>query len=448
MVLSCTLRPLHVCTELGPTAEPLINAALPKPLKHFKFLRSELGHDHVVVDRVTVHKRFKDAVALDIDISFKGKPDISMKVSPLAGAFGVEELRWSGRLSVLMRPLTTTLPCVGAVQAAFVDHPDIYLNFSGAAAFADIGPVEKVVRKVMRDVVASMFVLPNRFLFKLNDSVDFFDLYYPPAGGLLVTIAAGRGFIKEKKGIIKLTPDCYCKMKFGLEKAQTPVVKKSLTPEWNTSKMFLLSDDDQPLEIKCLDDDPLSDDLLGVVRLTASDLISTTTRWVAFEKDVDRVAENAEICVKSQAYAFTEDLSGPVMVSVLVDRAGKLTGRGASLPPTTAASRCKVSVGDKEKVSILVSRPAEPVPGVDPCNPTFNMIWDTIVPSVRDADVSISLMADNRVAGKIHFDAATVQQSEGLLKVGEFPIGGGVELRCKVILRGLTPDKAVRRAQH
>lgn len=439
---------LPVCAELGPTAEPLINAALPKPLKNFKFVRSELGHDYVVVDRVTVHKRFKDAVALDIDISFKGKPDISMKVSPLAGAFGVEELRWSGRLSVLMRPLTTTLPCVGAIQAAFVDHPDIYLNFSGAAAFADIGPVEKVVRKVMRDVVASMFVLPNRFLFKLNDKVDFFDLYYPPAGGLMITIAAGRGFIKEKKGIIKLTPDCYCKMKFGLEKAQTPVVKKSLTPEWNTSKMFLLSDDDQPVEIKCFDDDPMSDDLLGEIRLTASDLIETTTRWVPFQKDVDKVAANAEINIKSQAYAFTEDLSGPVMVSVLVDRAGKVTGRGASLPPATASSQCKVSVGDKEKVSILVSRPVEPIPGVDPSNPIFNMIWDTIVPSVRDADVSISLMSDKRVAGKIHFDAASVQQTPGLFKAGTFPVGGGVELRCKVILRGLTPDKNVRRAKH
>lgn len=442
----------HVCAivnkELGPTAEPLINAALPKPLKNFKFLRSELGHDCLVVDRVTVHKRFKDAVALDINISFKGKPDISMKVSPLAGSFGVEELRWSGRLSVLMRPLTTTLPCVGAIQAAFVDHPDIYLNFSGAAAFADIGPVEKVVRKVMRDVVASMVVLPNRFLFKLNDKVDFFDLYYPPAGGLLVTIASGRGFIKEKKGFIKLTPDCYCKMKFGLEKAQTHVVKKSLTPEWNTSKMFLLSDDDQPLELKCFDDDPMSDDLLGVIRLKASDLIDTTTRWVAFQKDVDKVAKDAEINLKSQAYAFTDDLSGPVMVSVLVDRAGRLTGSGASLPPTTATSQCKVSIGNKEKASVLVSRPPEPVPGVDPSNPIFNMIWDTIVPSISDANVSISLIADRRVHGKKHFDAATVQNSPDHVRVGEFPIDGGVELRCKVMLRGLTPDKAVRRSQH
>jgi Ca2+-dependent lipid-binding protein len=242
-LLALSLARSRSRAELGPTAEPLINAALPKPLKNFKFLRSELGHDYLVVDRVTVHKRYKDAIAMDLDISFTGKPDIMMKVSPLAGSFGIEELRWSGRLSVLMRPLTTTLPCIGAIQAAFVDHPDIYLNFSGAAAFADIGPVEKVVRKVMRDVVASMFVLPNRFLFKLNDAVDFFDVYYPPLGALEVTIVEGRGFVKDKKaGLIKTTPDLYAGAKFGLVKTKTKV-DKSLTPKFDHSHLFLLNDD-------------------------------------------------------------------------------------------------------------------------------------------------------------------------------------------------------------
>jgi Ca2+-dependent lipid-binding protein len=219
-----------VQSELGPTLEPLINAALPKPLKNFKFVSTHLGKDYLVLDRVTVHKRYKDSVALDLDVRFRGQPEITMKVSPLAGTFGIEELRWSGRMSVLMRPLTTSLPCIGAVQAAFVTHPELEIDFKGAAAFADFGPVERVVRKVLRDVLASMFVLPNRFMYKLLDSVDFFECYYPPSGALNVSILRGRGFQKEKKaGLIKLTPDCFCRFKFGLEKAITPVMKKSLS---------------------------------------------------------------------------------------------------------------------------------------------------------------------------------------------------------------------------
>jgi hypothetical protein len=101
-----------VQAELGPTVEPLINAALPKPLKNFKFISTNLGKDYLVLDRVTVHKRYKDSVAMDLDVRFKGSPDITMKVSPLAGSFGLEEMRWSGRLSVLLRPLTTTLVCL------------------------------------------------------------------------------------------------------------------------------------------------------------------------------------------------------------------------------------------------------------------------------------------------------------------------------------------------
>lgn len=162
--------------ELGPTVEPLVNAALPKPLKNFQFVKSNLGKDCVVVDRVVVHKRYKDAVALDLDVTFKGRPDISMKVSPLASTFGVEGIEWSGRLSVLMRPLTTTLPCIGAVQASFIDHPTLEIEFSGAASIADLAPVERIIRKVVRDVLASMLVLPNRFLYKISDAVDYFDV--------------------------------------------------------------------------------------------------------------------------------------------------------------------------------------------------------------------------------------------------------------------------------
>lgn len=174
--LQCVGCSFSTFAELGPTVEPLVNAALPKPLKNFQFVKTHLGKDHVSVDRVTVHKRYKDAVALDLDVNFSGKPDISMKVSPLGSTFGVEEIRWFGRLSVLMRPLTTTLPCIGAVQASFITHPTLEIDFTGAASFADIGPVERIIRKVVRDVLASMLVLPNHFLYKLNDSIDFFDV--------------------------------------------------------------------------------------------------------------------------------------------------------------------------------------------------------------------------------------------------------------------------------
>lgn len=160
--------------ELGPTAEPMINMALPTPFKNFRFLHAKLGKDYLVVDRVTVHKRNKTSVTLDLDVSFKGKPDITMSVSPVPTPFGIEELRWHGRLSVLLKPLVPVLPCVGAVQAAFITHPDLEIEFSGVAAIADFGPIEKIVNNVLHDVIAGMFVLPNRFLMKLNDAIDYF----------------------------------------------------------------------------------------------------------------------------------------------------------------------------------------------------------------------------------------------------------------------------------
>jgi hypothetical protein len=194
------------------------------------------------------------------------------------------------------------------------------------------------------------------------------------------------------------------------------------------------------LEIKIMDEDTVGDDLLGAMRLKASDLINTPQRWSKFEKDVDKVAVDAELLIKSHAYGFSDDLSGHVMVSVLVDR-------GANLPAATAAAQCKINVGKEEKVSGIIVRPVEPIPGVDPVNPIFNLSWDTIVPTLGDAGVSITLMADKHVVGKIHFDATGMEGNDGNMKHGIFKIGGGATLRCKVMLRGLKPDKPVGKSQ-
>ena len=108
------------------------------------------------------------------------------------------------------------------------------MDFTRIAEIADFGPVEKIIRKVLKDVIASILVLPNRFFYKLCDAVDFLDVYFPPVGDLVVTIELivtdkRKGFTKEKKmGLIKQTPDLYCKATFGLEEMKTDVRMNSL----------------------------------------------------------------------------------------------------------------------------------------------------------------------------------------------------------------------------
>lgn len=251
-----------------------------------------------------------------------------------------------------------------------------------------------------------------------------------------MSVVRGRGFEKEKKAkFVKLTPDCYTKLKFGLEKAQTSVVKKSLTPEWNFSHIFVLSDMEQPLVLKTMDHDPVQDDILGEVTVLARELVEEKERWLSFEKLVDQtVAANAQILVKSELLAFTDNYAGPCMVSILIDRI-------SALPRGTRTSLCRIKVGNTiQKETYTVTRPVEPVPGVDPENPIFNLSYDVIVPSVRDGNVSLTVIADKESAGEVNFNALELTTNKNSVE-GQFKLKEGALIRAKVILRGLTPGR-------
>ena len=85
-----------VQNELDPTIEPLINLYLPKPFSKFRFVSADLGTTPLKVDRLTVHRRFQNSIALDLDVSFIGQPTLSMRFSPVFASFGMEEkaLEW------------------------------------------------------------------------------------------------------------------------------------------------------------------------------------------------------------------------------------------------------------------------------------------------------------------------------------------------------------------
>lgn len=430
-----------VQAELAPTIEPLINLYLPKPFSGFKFLSADLGSDPLTVDRVIVHRRYENSIALDLDVSFKGTPSMSMKCSPFLAPFGIKELIWEGRLVVFLRPLIQTFPLIGAVQVAMITHPKIDMNFTGIAEFADFGPIERIVRKVLKDVIASMAVLPNRFLYKMTDAIDYFDVYFPPLGVLVVTIVKGRGFTKEKKlGMIKQIPDLYCKASFGLEDMKTDVRMNNLSPEWNQSKSFILSDLEQPFELKCYDKDTVTkDDLVGSVVLTAKELLAKESEWVPLQDNIDeKIAKDGEILLRSQSFTFDNPCNpvvGRCVVTVLIDRA-------FNLPRKTTRATCRVRIGsDAMRETPQVSKPPEPVVGIDPVNPIWSFSFDVLCDGVPDADVIMEVLAGKTSLGRVSVSGSELNMSNSKEARGEYPLVSGASLRAKVILRGLVQDQ-------
>lgn len=430
-----------VQSQLKPTVEPLINLYLPKPFSKFRFVSADLGSDPLKIERVVVHHRYHDSIALDLDVVFIGSPNMTMKCSPLSATFGIKQLIWKGRLAVLLRPLITALPLVGAIQASMITHPEFDMDFTGVANLAEIGPIFKIVKMVLSNVIASMLVLPNRFLYKIVESVDYFNVYQPPLGVLAVTIDKGRGFTKEKKiGLIKSVPDLYCKATFALEEMKTEVRMNNLTPDWATTKSFILSDLDQPFELSCYDKDTITkDDLVGTISLTAKEFLHHGGGWLRFQNIIEpKIGQDGEIFLCAQYYKFqdpSQPIHGRCVVSVLIDKA---TG----LPKGTASAACRVIVGNggtkkvvRETPQIISANP--PLPGIDPENPSWNFSFDILVDDCTKADVSIEVIEDKKVLGNVVINSSVLENSQTNCSNEQFALGNGAMLRAKVLLRGL-----------
>ncbi|KAI0565620.1 Synaptotagmin [Gracilaria domingensis] len=362
-----------------------------------------------------------------------------MKCAPLSASFGIKELRWSGRLSVLLRPLIKTIPLVGAVHGAMIDHPIIEMDFTGIANITEFGPLEKVVNKVMKNVTASMVVLPNRIMYKLSDAVDFFDTSFPPLGVMLVTIKRGRGFASKKRiGLMKSIPDIFCRATFGLEEMATEVKWNTVNPEWNAGKAFIISAMSQPFRLKCWDRDVVStDDLLGQTTIAAKELLQLESKWIRLRENVKmNVAGNAEILLLSNFYSFSRHegpVTGRCVVTVLVDRA-------SSLPSNSKAVSCCVYMGSFKKETNPIRRPQVPIPGFDPINPVWNFSCDALCENISKALVKLVVLDCGKEIGSIDINVAEIARSTSKSKQGYFKLNTTATVRAKVIVRGLVLD--------
>ena len=81
-----------------------------------------------------------------------------------------------------MRPTRTRLPVVSAIKVAFINPPEVALDFTGIANVADWSVVDRAVRKVIDDVLRGLMVLPQQLLVKLDPETSCVDAHQAPLG--------------------------------------------------------------------------------------------------------------------------------------------------------------------------------------------------------------------------------------------------------------------------
>ena len=116
-----------VSNSIKETLDPLLKG-LRVPVH---FVKLDLGNVPIRTENMTVRPRAagdegsRSGVQIDVDVAWDGHPDVMLQAnlprlgsarSSAAVTFGVKRVKLSGRMHILLSPLTTVLPVVSAVQ--------------------------------------------------------------------------------------------------------------------------------------------------------------------------------------------------------------------------------------------------------------------------------------------------------------------------------------------
>ncbi|KAJ0125312.1 c2 domain-containing protein [Diaporthe amygdali] len=438
------------CRMVKEIVEPILASTLPGPLSSLRFTKLDLGQEPVRISEVDVHKTQNGGIKLDMNIVWDGKSDIDLEGN-LIPKLGIGHIHLQGRLSILLAPLTNIIPLIGAAQVAFINPPQLKLDFTDAANIADCFLVDKAIRKIILNIISSMAVLPNRFLVKLDANNDYFKTYLPHLGALRLTIEKATGVQGGKKSgamkllnkIIKDVPDCYCKVTVGAEDEwRTSTKKDEINPEWNETHDFLVADNDQEIVIDVQDEDLGSDDDIGIATTSVKQILleggSQELQLVHKGDPTD-----AKVTVRAEFYNFVDDAGilssqgsgeeGQIvgLATVLIGSVSGLQGQRDELNPSV-----KISWGEKEFLTAAKTY----TPGTDIFNPSFDQAFRIPLTSASLANpesFKISLLNKKDETGAFEIPFSDILQAPGLIKEENFAVGLGVTVRASISLRAL-----------
>lgn len=230
------------------TVEPALAASMPSSFPQLRFTKMVLGDTPPKVNGVRVGGERGESIVVEMDVDYDGKPEISIGVGQKKRiSFGIDGLRLQGCVEVVIAPLMTEFPVYGAMAVSFLNSPEIQYELTGLATVAELQMLQRPFHKVLKKVLANQFVLPNRFVYKLVPSLDYFRFAVPLAAVLRVTVVKGNGFPNTDDVWWKTLfgaepePDVYLELRVGSITRFTKRIDDENDPVWNETHDFILS---------------------------------------------------------------------------------------------------------------------------------------------------------------------------------------------------------------
>ncbi|KAK9824188.1 hypothetical protein WJX72_008409 [[Myrmecia] bisecta] len=275
--------------------DPLIRATKPGWVHEVTLLSCDFGEAAPMVTGVKVYKspQTKGAeVSMEYDFHWNGRQSAKLLIKPLPAkmrfaptpvvAFlarmftvkvAIEDIICSGRLRVEGKPLLSTFPVVGAIQASLVEMPKFSFNINVYGGDVTLLPgIETWMNAFIRDQVLRPFILPERVIIPLVPGGGATDWEHRPRGMLFVQL---KGATNVPKMDIFGKCDPFVRLYTrDKRKLKSQVKSRTYHPVWEENFQLLVHEPDhQALTCILYDWDRLSpSDEIGRVVIPVRDL--------------------------------------------------------------------------------------------------------------------------------------------------------------------------------
>jgi len=244
---------------------PRLQESLPALFSNLHFSTFSLGRNTPDFGPVEVIQHSDSHVQIDLPIRYISDVDILIDAGTGGLTFGINQLKFTGRLCIVLKPLVSKWPLIGAMQWFFCDKPQVTLRFTGLGAVAQQFPgMDTKVQNTVDEWICSRFVLPItrvRHFTRNEDIVNLMDAStIQPLGVLRARVRRAwnlAGVNWSALSVDRFTSDPYCIMKLGDVSHRSSTVTNTTNPVWPSDESngyFVVYHKDQSLKIDAVGD--------------------------------------------------------------------------------------------------------------------------------------------------------------------------------------------------
>ncbi|XP_038973286.1 synaptotagmin-5-like [Phoenix dactylifera] len=259
------------------SVEPILEQYRPAIINSLKFSKLTLGTVAPQLTGVSMIEDDQSAIAMEFELQWDGNPNIVLDIHTKLGValpIQVKDIRFTGVLHLIFKPLVEVFPCFGAISYSLREKKklDFTLKVIGGE-LSSIPGISGAIEETIRNAIEDSITWPARKVVPVLPG-DYSDLELKPDGILEVKLVRARN-LTDKDIIGKTDPYAVLYTRPLRDRMKTSkTISNNLNPVWNEHFEFVVEDAaTQHLVVKIYDDDGFqASELIGCAQVMLKDL--------------------------------------------------------------------------------------------------------------------------------------------------------------------------------